>query len=320
MWKKYTDARWPRYHFDKVFTPQEVYRTWNSIYPFSPPPAGSSNRSKSRPQIHIPSDPYDYSSIPDSAFKVDHILVFNDPRDWSLDVQLISDLLLSHKGYLGTLSKKNGDKTLENDGWQRDGQPKLWFSNLDLFWKTQYPINRYGTGAFVEALKGVWRATTGGVDLEYQALGKPHAAAHQTAERKLVDRAGKMKRIKRIYMIGDNPESDIRGANEFRSKEGVEWISILVRTGVWKPTETEPEPRYKPAVIVDSVVEAVEWALEREEKEHELRRSAQAEALEETEEMEETEATEETQPTKDTEAANETQPTEETVVRKETEA
>jgi len=40
----------------------------------------------------------------------------------------------------------------------------------------------------------------------------------------------KQQRIKlsNFYMIGDNPESDIAGAN------GVGWTSILVRTGVYK--------------------------------------------------------------------------------------
>lgn len=265
-----------------MFTPEEIYRVGNAFYPFSRPPARKAIQ-LSEPNVQIPSDPYDYSSIPDSALKIDHILVFNDPRDWSLDVQLISDLLLSHKGYLGTLSKNNGDATLENNGWQRDGQPQLWFSNLDLFWKTQYPINRYGTGAFVEALKGVWRATTGGAELEYKALGKPHAEAHAIAEGVLRHKMGPGRRMKRVYMIGDNPESDIRGANEFRSPDGVEWVSILVRTGVWKPTEMEPEPRYKPAVVVDSVVEAVEWAIGREEKEHGLLESAKPQAVEQPE-------------------------------------
>jgi hypothetical protein len=65
-------------------------------------------------------------------------------------------------------------------------------------------------------------------------------------------------------MIGDNPESDIRGASEFEAEDGTEWVPILVRTGVWRQTSTEKEPRYKPAVIVDDVVDAVVWALNNE--------------------------------------------------------
>ena len=37
--------------------------------------------------------------------------------------------------------------------------------------------------------------------------------------------------ISNFYMIGDNPKSDIEGAN----KKG--WVSILVKTGVFDPND-----------------------------------------------------------------------------------
>lgn len=61
-----------------------------------------------------------------------------------------------------------------------------------------------------------------------------------------------------IYMVGDNPESDIRGANLHG------WDSILVRTGVYK--DEHGDPKYKPTVTVDNVLAGVRWAIEREEK------------------------------------------------------
>lgn len=72
------------------------------------------------------------------SLKIDAVFVFNDPRDWALDSQIILDLLLSKDGYLGTYSEKNGDSSLPNNGWQQDGQPKLYFSNPDLFWATSH--------------------------------------------------------------------------------------------------------------------------------------------------------------------------------------
>jgi HAD superfamily hydrolase (TIGR01456 family) len=233
-------------------------RAWNN---WKPLPKGK--------EIFNPKDPYT-TDIPESALKIDHIFVWNDPRDWSVDIQLIHDVLASHKGYLGTVSRKNGDQTLPNNGWQQDGQPCLWISNLDLHWKTQYPINRFGTGAFVEALKGVWRAATDGVELQYKALGKPLQVTYEYAHDKLLhlDRSGadskKTKPLKRVYMIGDNPESDISGANGFSPADGAEWKSVLVRTGVWAPTDMEPEPRHKPDAIVNDVVDAIVWALNSE--------------------------------------------------------
>lgn len=269
-----------RYGFQRAVTPADILAANGHVYPFahlrdslhkehSPLPDG-----KSASAI---TDPYSRDIAPD-ALKIDQILVWNDPRDWSLDIQIIHDLLVSHRGYLGTLSTKNGDASLANGGWQQDGQPDLWISNLDLVWKTEYPVNRFGTGAFLEALKGVWAAVTeGAAPLRYQALGKPSLHTYGYAHDRLLHydadvpeaqrtTQGKPARrpLRRVYMIGDNPESDIRGANEFAPEDGTQWESILVRTGVFQPTAQEPEPRYKPTVVVDDVVDAIVWALRNE--------------------------------------------------------
>jgi ribonucleotide monophosphatase NagD (HAD superfamily) len=57
-----------------------------------------------------------------------------------------------------------------------------------------------------------------------------------------------------VYMVGDNPESDIAGANAFG------WNSILVKTGVYR----NGEPAHVPTKIADDVEEGVKWAIERE--------------------------------------------------------
>ena len=62
-------------------------------------------------------------------------------------------------------------------------------------------------------------------------------------------------------MVGDNPESDIRGANDFESPHGVEWSSVLVNTGVHRKGS---EPKYKPTAMVEDVLAAVKWALREE--------------------------------------------------------
>ncbi|PQK16406.1 hypothetical protein BB8028_0006g07260 [Beauveria bassiana] len=262
------------YGFERAVTPADLLAANPHIYPFahlrdslhktvSPLPDG-----KSAAAI---TDPYS-RDIPSNALKIDQILVWNDPRDWSLDIQVIHDLLVSHRGYLGTISTKNGDKALIDAGWQQDGQPDLWISNLDLVWKTEYPVNRFGTGAFLEALKGVWAAVTeGAAPLRYEALGKPSRHTYEYAHDRLLHgedvAEGERKRrrpLRRVYMVGDNPESDIRGANEFTPPDGAQWESILVRTGVFQPTKAEPEPRYQATVVVDDVVDAVVWALRNE--------------------------------------------------------
>lgn len=198
-------------------------------------------------------------------------MIWNDPRDWSLDTQIVHDILISHAGYLGTVSRLNGDTSLPNDGWQQDGQPRLWMSNLDLVWKTQYHINRFGTGAFLEAFKGVWAAVTGGRDLSFEYMGKPSKLTYDYAHDRLLRDYGRVSGrgdqqhpLRRVYMVGDNPESDIRGALEYTHDDGTEYVPILVRTGVWRQTEREREPKWQPAVIVDDVLDAVVWALRNE--------------------------------------------------------
>ncbi|RAL61845.1 hypothetical protein DID88_002908 [Monilinia fructigena] len=188
------------------------------------------------------------------------------------DYYIVLDLLLSEKGILGTHSSKNGDTSLPNNGWQQDGQPKLYFSNPDLFWATNHHMPRLGQGGFQASLEGVWNATTGGAKLERTVIGKPHSATYKYAERVLnnyrthmLGGNGEIKRkvphLKRVFMVGDNPESDIRGANDFESSHGTDWTSVLVKTGVY---QSGTVPAYKPKVIVRDVYEAVKWALDQE--------------------------------------------------------
>lgn len=58
--------------------------------------------------------------------------------------------------------------------------------------------------------------------------------------------------LKRFYGIGDNPNSDIKGAN----KAGKQWTSILVRTGIFNGDGND---LINPAkYVVNNVHDAVE--------------------------------------------------------------
>jgi ribonucleotide monophosphatase NagD (HAD superfamily) len=103
-------------------------------------------------------------------------------------------------------------------------------------------------------------------------IGKPYAHTYNYAEGVLNDYREKMlggegetkspvRKLKRVFMVGDNPESDIRGANEYESPHGTEWTSVLVKTGVYNAGS---QPNYMPKVIVDDVLAAVKWALKEE--------------------------------------------------------
>lgn len=150
----------------------------------------------------------------EQRLRVDAIFVFHDPRDWALDTQIILDLLLSHKGFIGTLSPENGNADLPNRGYQQDGQPRLYFSNPDLWWASEYHLDRLGQGSFREAFEGVWNAVTGGkakgVQLKKKVFGKPSYETYSFAERKfdahrkmLLGRKGaSQSSLKQVYMIG----------------------------------------------------------------------------------------------------------------------
>ncbi len=56
-----------------------------------------------------------------------------------------------------------------------------------------------------------------------------------------------------VWMIGDNPASDIAGANAFG------WKSALVRTGVYR--DVEGPPAHAPTILVDDVEVAVQEAI-----------------------------------------------------------
>jgi HAD superfamily hydrolase (TIGR01456 family) len=228
--------------------------------------------SKTARPLPTPIDP----TNPSRSLKIDAVFIFNDPRDWALDSQIILDLLLSSQGILGTYSEKNGDKSLPNNGWQQDGQPALIFSNPDLFWATAYHMPRLGQGGFRAAVEGVWKDTTDGAHLQKKVIGKPYPETYAFAERvlqkhraELLGRSygDKISKLDRVFMVGDNPESDIRGANEFNSPNGTEWVSILVKTGVYRDGT---RPKYEPKATVDDALAAVKWALESEGYHHEI--------------------------------------------------
>ncbi|KAK2734922.1 hypothetical protein FQN57_001419 [Myotisia sp. PD_48] len=244
------------YGFKSVLTPGDIFMSHPSIWPFAKP--FTNHYKKYTMPLETPIDPID----PSQSLKIDAILVFNDPRDWALDIQVIIDILLSRDGIVGTVSNKNGRDDLPNRGYQQDGQPALYFSNPDLLWAAAYHQPRLGQGGFKAALEGVWAAMTGGpatgVHLQTTVIGKPHRSTYEFAEKRLLElRAQDSVSLDTVYMIGDNPESDIRGANSYNDFTNTNWVPVLVRSGVYDGGE----PLWTPRTITDGVREAVNWCL-----------------------------------------------------------
>ncbi|WWD18993.1 TIGR01456 family HAD hydrolase [Kwoniella shandongensis] len=189
--------------------------------------------------------PADFSQIPLSA-----VFVMHDTHDWGRDIALILDTLSAKDGILGTKREHKSDQ----------GEVELVLSNADVEWRSDWPIPRLGQGAFRLSLEAVYKATTG-LELPYKQFGKPFKATYDFSElslRRYLSSVGRNPDIPlNVYMVGDNPASDIAGANAHG------WSSILVRTGVFSDENGET-PEHKPTVIMDDVEKGVEWAIRRE--------------------------------------------------------
>lgn len=250
------------YGFRDVVTPSDLMHDYEHIHPF-PEMTRDHHTAHGRPRATTSAGLPPLPPTTEAAA----IFVWSSPRDWCLDLQVITDLLLSHRGRLGTVSPLCGRADLPNCGYQQDGQPLVYFSNPDLEWATPHTHPRLAQGAFREALRGVWAAKTGGrAELLTVDCGKPTSTTFECGERRLqewhrrVSGAGAPK-IATVYMVGDNPESDIRGAKAHRSKFGAMWKSVLVESGVYVAGS---EPAHVPDHVARGVNDAVDWALRQE--------------------------------------------------------
>jgi ribonucleotide monophosphatase NagD (HAD superfamily) len=159
---------------------------------------------------------------------------------------------------------KNGRLGMRSETF--DEGPPVFFSHNDLIWATNHAFARIGMGALRASLEAMFKVITG-KELKTIAFGKPQLGTFQFATRLLKqwrkDTHGINSPPETVYFVGDTPESDIRGTNEFdKSEESTnDSYSILVRTGVFREGTT---PRYTPRVTVDTVLDAVKHGMTRE--------------------------------------------------------
>ncbi|KAK2746459.1 hypothetical protein FQN57_003085 [Myotisia sp. PD_48] len=186
--------------------------------------------------------------------KIDAIFVFADSRDWAGDQQIILDIAMSKNGQLGTRSETF------------DEGPPVYFSHNDIVWSASHEYTRIGMGALRVSVETVFKAVTG-KELKTIAFGKPQLGTFQFATRLLQQWRKETHGInsppQTVYFVGDTPESDIRGTNEYNESSGSEnqWYSILVKTGVY---EDGTVPRFAPKKTVDNVLDAVNFGIRRE--------------------------------------------------------
>ncbi|WCJ41127.1 hydrolase family protein / HAD-superfamily protein [Euphorbia peplus] len=187
--------------------------------------------------------------------RVQAAFIVSDSVDWSRDIQVLCDIL----------------RTGGLPGRELGHQPLLYFANDDLAYQATFPSERLGMGAFRIALEAVFNSIHP-TPLEYTSFGKPNPLVFKNAETVLKELASSLphvinavdhenegaRRFNTLYMVGDNPAVDIRGARE----AGHPWFSILTRTGVFRGAENHKE--FAADLVVDTVEDAVDYILTKE--------------------------------------------------------
>jgi HAD superfamily hydrolase (TIGR01456 family) len=173
------------------------------------------------------------------------VFVLIDPIYWGRELQIVMDVLCSPDGLLG-------QRTVEGDGSGERQHIPLYSACSDFQYVGEFHLPRYGAGAFHAVLEDLFTRTTGH-KLEKTLFGKPQRTSFEFAET-LID--AQHQDVERIYMVGDNPKTDIRGANE----AGGRWKSVLTLTGMHNGPENHDEhPAYE---VVEDVAQALAFMKE----------------------------------------------------------
>ncbi|ORX99227.1 HAD-like domain-containing protein [Clohesyomyces aquaticus] len=222
------------YGFQDTVVPNDIVAWDPTIAPYRVFTEGE--RATSRPR--------DFSKV-----NIEAIMVFSDSRDYATDMQIIMDLLRSEDGRFGTVAQDPVSQRIP-----------IYFSQGDMLCPTEHPIPRMSQGTFRIGLEAMYKALTG-VDLERVVYGKPELATYKYADEVITSWMEQIHNDERlpsnVYMIGDNPASDIVGGNMYG------WNTCLVRTGVY---QGEGNDDNNPASfgVFKNVFEAVTTAIKKE--------------------------------------------------------
>ena len=223
-----------QYGFKDIVVPNDIVAWDPTIAPYRQ--FTDEERRSSRPR--------DFSKI-----NIEAIMVFSDSRDYATDIQIIMDLLRSENGRLHTVAKDPVSQRIP-----------IYFSQGDMLCPTEHPIPRMSQGAFRIGLEAMYKSLTG-VELERVVYGKPELATYKYADEVITAWMDKIHNDERlpshVYMVGDNPASDIIGGNMYG------WNTCLVRTGVFQGGEND---EHNPASfgVFANVLEAVKTAVRKE--------------------------------------------------------
>ncbi|BFI23347.1 hypothetical protein MPTK2_1g01240 [Marchantia polymorpha subsp. ruderalis] len=202
----------------------------------------------------------DATPAADHLSKLAGVFVVSDPVDWSRDLQVICDILRS--------DGKPGTEAVPGRP-----QPPIFFAADDYDYQSTFPVPRLGMGAFRIALESIYNRLPS-APLQYVSYGKPQLTVYKHAEHVLHDLSTQIisgalvgapktrepmhPPFESIYMIGDNPSTDILGARI----AGPPWFPILTRTGCYRGQSISR--LYEAGKVVEDVEEAVDFIIRRE--------------------------------------------------------
>ena len=215
------------YGFSKVACVRDIHEECPSIYPHNKP-------------TNLPT----CSNIGEP---IEAILLFHDCIDWGLEMQVMWDIIV------GRFNNKTPFPPQEA---VRQRIP-VFACNADIVSPTMHPFPRFTQGAFVNAFQSLFEVYSGGEKLNVNTCGKPFKVQYDFATDLLASEASLLglDGITRYYGVGDNPKSDIRGAN----LAGDKWTSVLVRTGVFTGVDND---ELDPAdIVVGDVLDAVKFII-----------------------------------------------------------
>ncbi|RFU75808.1 hypothetical protein TARUN_6439 [Trichoderma arundinaceum] len=219
-----------QYGFRDIVVPNDIVAWDTTIAPYRV--FTDEERASSRPR--------DFSKT-----NIEAILVFSDSRDYATDMQIIIDLLRSEDGRLGTIAADPVSQRIP-----------IYFSQGDMLCPTEHPIPRMSQGTFRIGLEAMYKSLTG-VDLDRVVYGKPELATYKYADEVIASWMeqihGEERIPENVYMVGDNPASDIIGGNMYG------WNTCLVRTGVFQGGEND-EANPANFGVFPNVLEAVKAA------------------------------------------------------------
>ncbi|CAF0731545.1 unnamed protein product [Adineta steineri] len=147
-----------------------------------------------------------HSPFRDYFLPIEAVVLFGEPVRWETCLQLIIDVLMT-----------NGNPSSPIIRPPITHLPIL-ATNPDLLWMDEAALPRFSHGSFMHCLESLYHKISG-YPLQYTTIvGKPSEITFYHAEYLISHHAHEMglkQPIKRLYAIGDNPNTDVYGANVY---------------------------------------------------------------------------------------------------------